>query len=138
MVDAYGRELHVGDRVAYICSGGIRVGNITKFYDNNDKRCSVDNHPHIYYMSIYLLNEYQNERIINEDTTVYSIEYCCGKNPNNKMGMCYKGFCKDCSNRAYYIKEGKAKDCSIYEINKSVFFSYEEAENKLKKMELKK
>lgn len=28
---------------------------------------------------------------INPETHIYSIEYCCGKNTNNKMGMCHMG-----------------------------------------------
>ena len=72
---------------------------------------------------------------ISEDTPVYSIEYCCGKNKNNLSGMCFIGFCKNCSDKAYYIRESVAKYCSICEINKSVFFTREEAEAKLLEME---
>lgn len=74
---------------------------------------------------------------ISEDTTVYSIEYCCGKNKSNRSGMCVRGFCENCSDKAYYIRESIAKHCSICEINKSVFFTHEEAEVKLKEMEEK-
>ena len=52
---------------------------------------------------------------ISEDTPVYSIE--------------------NCSDKTYYIRESVAKQCSICEINKSVFFTREEAEAKLKEME---
>ena len=72
---------------------------------------------------------------INKDTPVYSIEYCCGRNKNNRIGMCVRGFCKDCDDKAYYIREGTAEYCSICEIQKSVFFTREEAEAKLKEME---
>lgn len=72
---------------------------------------------------------------ISEDTPVYSIEYCCGKNKSNRSGMCFRGFCENCSDKAYYIRESVAKHCSICEINKSVFFTHEEAESKLAEME---
>ena len=72
---------------------------------------------------------------INKDTPVYSIEYCCGRNKNNRIGMCVRGFCKDCDDKAYYIREDTAEHCSICEIQKSVFFTREEAEAKLKEME---
>ena len=72
---------------------------------------------------------------ISEDAPVYSIEYCCGKNKSNRSGMCFRGFCENCSDKAYYIRESVAKHCSICEINKSVFFTSEEAEAKLKEME---
>lgn len=72
---------------------------------------------------------------ISEDAPVYSIEYCCGKNKSNRYGMCFRGFCENCSDKAYYIRESVAKHCSICEINKSVFFTREEAEAKLKEME---
>lgn len=71
---------------------------------------------------------------ISEDAPVYSIEYCCGKNKSNRSGMCVRGFCENCSDKAYYIRESVAKHCSICEINKSVFFTREEAEAKLKEM----
>ncbi len=74
---------------------------------------------------------------ISEDTPVYSIEYCCGNNKSNRSGMCVRGFCENCSDKAYYIRESVAKHCSICEINKSVFFTHEEAEAKLKEMEEK-
>ena len=51
--------------------------------------------------------------------------------------MCFRGFCENCSDKAYYIHESVAKQCSICEINKSVFFTREEAEAKLKEMEKK-
>ena len=72
---------------------------------------------------------------INKDTPVYSIEYCCGRNKNNRIGMCVRGFCKDCDDKAYYIREDTAEHCSICEIQKSVFFTREKAEAKLKEME---
>lgn len=72
---------------------------------------------------------------ISEDTPVYSIEYCCGKNKSNRSGMCFRGFCENCSDKAYYIREGVAKHCSICEINKTVFFTRKEAEAKLAEME---
>lgn len=72
---------------------------------------------------------------ISEDTPVYSIEYCCGRNRNNRFGMCFRGFCKDCDDKTYYIREGTAEYCSICEIQKSVFFTREEAEAKLAEME---
>ena len=72
---------------------------------------------------------------INKDTPVYSIEYCCGRNKNNRIGMCVRGFCKDCDDKAYYIREDIAEHCSICEIQKSVFFTREKAEAKLKEME---
>lgn len=75
---------------------------------------------------------------ISEDAPVYSIEYCCGKNKSNRSGMCFRGFCENCSDKAYYIRESVAKQCSICEINKSVFFTREEAEAKLKEMEKRK
>ena len=74
---------------------------------------------------------------ISEDAPVYSIEYCCGKNKSNRSGMCVRGFCENCSDKAYYIRESIAKHCGICEINKSVFFTREEAEVKLKEMEEK-
>ena len=70
-----------------------------------------------------------------EDTPVYSIEYCCGKNKSNRSGMCFRGFCENCSDKAYYIRESAAKHCSICEINRSVFLTGEKAEAKLKEME---
>lgn len=72
---------------------------------------------------------------ISEDAPVYSIEYCCGKNKSNRSGMCFRGFCENCSDKAYYIRESVAKHCSICEINRSVFLTGEEAEAKLKEME---
>lgn len=74
---------------------------------------------------------------ISEDAPVYSIEYCCERNKSNRSGMCFRGFCENCSDKAYYIRESVAKHCNICEINKSVFFTREEAEAKLKEMEEK-
>lgn len=71
---------------------------------------------------------------ISKDIPVYSIEYCCGRDKNNQIGMCVRGFCKDCDDKAYFIREGTAEYCSICEIQKSVFFTREEAEAKLKEM----
>lgn len=71
---------------------------------------------------------------ISEDRPVYSIEYCCGNNNSNKSGLCHKGFCKNCADKDYFIKIGIARHCTISEINKSVFFTKEKAEAKLKKM----
>ena len=59
------------------------------------------------------------------------------KNKSNRSGMCFRGFCENCSDKAYYIRESIAKHCGICEINKSVFFTHEEAEVKLKEMEEK-
>lgn len=72
---------------------------------------------------------------ISEDTPVYSIEYCCGNNKSNRSGMCFRGFCENCIDKAYCIRESVAKHCNICEINKSVFFTREEAEAELKEME---
>ena len=72
---------------------------------------------------------------ISEDTPVYSIEYCCGNIKSNRSGMCFRGFCENCSDKAYYIRESVAKHCSVCEINRSVFLTREEAEAKLKEME---
>ena len=74
---------------------------------------------------------------ISEDTPVYSIEYCCGNIKSNRSGMCFRGLCENCSDKAYYIRESVAKHCSICEINRSVFLTREEAETKLKEMEEK-
>lgn len=74
---------------------------------------------------------------ISEDAPVYSIEYCCGNNKSNRSGMCFRGFCENCSDKTYYIRESVAKQCCICEINKSVFFTREEAEAKLNEMEEK-
>lgn len=75
---------------------------------------------------------------ISEDTPVFSIEYCCGDDSNNKMGMCHKGYCKDCPDKDFYIKNGEAKHCTLSEIGKSVFFSHSKAEAKLKEMKRNK
>ena len=72
---------------------------------------------------------------ISEDTPVYSIEYCCGKSKSNRSGICFRGSCENCSDKAYYIRESVAKHYSICKIHKSVFFTHEEAEAKLKEME---
>lgn len=72
---------------------------------------------------------------ISEDAPVYSIEYCCGNDKSNRMGMCFRGSCENCGNKAYYIRESVAKHCSICEINRSVFLTREEAEAKLKETE---
>ena len=72
---------------------------------------------------------------ISEDTPVYSIEYCCGKNKSNRSGICFRGSCENCSDQEYYIRESVAKHYSICKIHKSLFFTHEEAEAKLKEME---
>ncbi len=54
MVDAYGRDVHIGDKVVYVYKTNIKVGTISRIYDN-DKECSVDGHAHIYTDRIYLL-----------------------------------------------------------------------------------
>ena len=71
---------------------------------------------------------------ISEDRPVYSIEYCCGVNSSNKSGLCFKGYCKNCADKDYFIKIGIARHCTISEINKSVFFTKEKAEAKLKEL----
>lgn len=73
---------------------------------------------------------------ISPKTPIYSIEYCCGKNSNNKAGLCYKGRCEECESKSYYILEATAESsCKIFEIGKSVFFTKEEAEAALKELE---
>ena len=72
---------------------------------------------------------------ISEDTPVYSIEYYCGKNLSNRSGICFRGSCENCSDKAYYIRESVAKHYSICKIHKSVFFTHEEAEAKMAEME---
>lgn len=72
---------------------------------------------------------------INPETTIYSIEYCCGENKGNKMGMCSRGFCSDCEKKSHYILEITAESsCKISEIGKSVFLTREEAEAALKEL----
>lgn len=71
---------------------------------------------------------------ISKDTPVYSIEYCCRRDKNNQIGMCVRGFCKDCDDKAYFIRESTAEYCNICEIQESVFFTREAAEAKLKEM----
>lgn len=72
---------------------------------------------------------------VNPEIHIYSIEYCCGKNSNNKMGMCYRGFCSDCENKSYYIKEVTAEaGCKICELGKTVFLTQAEAEKVLKRI----
>lgn len=74
---------------------------------------------------------------VNPETQIYSIEYCCGENKSNKMGMCHRGRCKECESRSYYIHEATAEaSCKICEIGKSVFLTQEEAEAALVKMEV--
>jgi len=76
---------------------------------------------------------------INIETPIYSIEYCCGENKDNKMGMCFRGFCSDCEKKSHYILEATAKSsCQISEIGKSVFLSKEAAKKALKEMEDRK
>ncbi len=72
---------------------------------------------------------------ISPKTPIYSIEYCCGKNSNNKAGLCYKGRCEECESKSYYILEETAESsCKIFEIGKSVFPTKESAEAALKEM----
>lgn len=71
---------------------------------------------------------------ISKDTPVYSIEYCCGNNSSNKSGMCVKGYCENCVDKDYFIKIGIARNCTITEINKSVFLTEEKAKAKLKEL----
>ena len=72
---------------------------------------------------------------ISPETVMYSIEYCCGRNKDNKTGMCYKGFCSKCEEKSYYILETTEKSsCEICEIGKTVFFAREEAEAALKEL----
>lgn len=108
-----------------------------KYCENAEERCQVFNE--IYEkLAAYEDAEEQEEILrlpISEDTPVYSIEYCCGNNKSNRSGMCFRGFCENCNDKAYYIRESVAKHCSICEINKSVFLTSEEAEAKLKEME---
>ena len=108
-----------------------------KYCENAEERCPVFNE--IYEkLAAYEDAEEQEEILrlpISEDTPVYSIEYCCGNNKSNRSGMCVRGFCENCNDKAYYIRESVAKHCSICEINKSVFLTSEEAEAKLKEME---
>lgn len=64
---------------------------------------------------------------------VYSIEYCCGLDESNKMGMCYRGLCSECPDKKLYIHEATAEAaCEIKELGKSVFFNIEDAEEVLK------
>lgn len=105
-------------------------------YERKDIR--VKNQQLIDKLAAYEDAEEQGEILrlpINKDTPVYSIEYCCGNDKSNRMGMCFRGSCENCGNKAYYIRESVAKHCSICEINKSVFLTREEAEAKLKEME---
>ena len=108
-----------------------------KYCENAEERCPVFNE--IYEkLAAHEDAEEQGEILrlpISEDTPVYSIEYCCGNNKSNRSGMCFRGFCENCNDKAYYIRESVAKHCSICEINKSVFLTSEEAEAKLKEME---
>ena len=71
---------------------------------------------------------------IREDRPVYSIEYCCGNNSSNKSGLCFKGYCKNCVDKDYFIKVGIARNCTITEINKSVFLTEAKAKAKLKEL----
>lgn len=73
---------------------------------------------------------------IDRETAVYSIEYCCGLNENNKSGMCFKGLCRECSDRKYYVLEATAEaSCEIAELGKSVFFSRGHAEDEISRLE---
>lgn len=71
---------------------------------------------------------------VDEDAPVYSIEYCCG-NDGSRIGMCFRGLCRDCEDGKLYILEATAKEtCQISELGKSVFLSCEAAERALEKM----
>lgn len=113
----------------------VKSGHITFIYGTAGNRFEGEA---IDKLSVYEDAEEQGLLLrlpISEDTPVYSIEYCCEKNKSNRSGMCFRGFCENCSDKAYYIRESVAKHCSICEINKSVFFTHEEAEAKLAEME---
>ena len=72
---------------------------------------------------------------MNPKTKIYSIEYCCGENKNNKMGMCFRGFCSECERKSHYILEvTEESSCKISEIGKTVFLTKEEAEAALKEL----
>jgi len=72
---------------------------------------------------------------ISPKTPIYSIEYCCGKNSNNKAGLCYKGRCEKCERKSYHILEATAESSfKIFEIGKSVFLTKSAAEAALKEM----
>ena len=72
---------------------------------------------------------------ISPKTPIYSIEYCCGKNSNNKAGLCYKGRCEKCERKSYHILEATAESsCKIFEIGKTVFLTKSAAEAALKEM----
>lgn len=68
---------------------------------------------------------------IDENESVYSIEYCCGEDKTNRTGLCFRGFCESCDKKSYYIKNGIAKQCTLSEIGKSVFFTKGQAEKAL-------
>lgn len=70
---------------------------------------------------------------IDFEASVYSIEYCCGKNEKNKMGMCNKGFCSECVDRKFYIREATPEaSCKIKELGRTVFFNHDAAERMMK------
>lgn len=72
---------------------------------------------------------------INPQMKVYSLEYCCGLNEKNKMGMCFRGFCTDCLDKKLYIHEATAEaSCKITELGKSVFFNLQNAEVAMERM----
>lgn len=71
---------------------------------------------------------------MDEETSIYSIEYCCGKD-GCRIGMCVKGLCRDCEDGKLHILEATAKEtCKISELGKSVFLSREAAERALGNM----
>lgn len=118
-----------GIRTFYQCFGGKPNAN----YSNCEEGyCAMEK------LAAYEDAEEQGRILrlpISKDTPVYSIEYCCGRDKSNRIGMCVRGFCNDCDDKAYYIRESTANYCNICEIQKSVFFTLEEAESKLKEME---
>lgn len=123
---------------------GLRKGARMERLTNSDKEIPTLVNNAEYWLEVYFklkdIEDAEEHGLllrlpISEDTPVYSIEYCCGKNKSNRSGMCFRGFCENCSDKAYYIRESVAKHCSICEINKSVFFTHEEAESKLAEME---
>lgn len=73
---------------------------------------------------------------INPKKKIYSIEYCCGENKNNKTGICFRGFCSECERKSHYILEATAESsCKISEIGKTVFLTKSAAEQALREIE---
>lgn len=70
---------------------------------------------------------------IEPKTTVYSMEFCCGKDEKNKMGMCHKGVCLECADRKPYILKSTVEaSCKIKELGRTVFFNRDVAERVMK------